>query len=63
MTQNRELCDFSNFNSLDEKENFIKDIIKKQSNLSYISVAAFHNDGVLKSHLHIMKHAEDSNFH
>ena len=26
-------------------------------------MAAFPNDGVLKNHLHIMKHAEDSNFH
>ena len=45
MAQNRELCDFSNFNSLEEKENFIKDIIMKQLNLSHISVAAFPSDG------------------
>ena len=41
MAQNH---DFSNFNSSEEKENFTKDIIKKQLNLSYISVAAFLND-------------------
>ena len=43
-------------------KNFIKDIIKKQLKLSYISVAAFPNDGVLKNHLNIMKHVQDSNF-
>ena len=62
MAQNNGLCDFSNFNSLEEKENFIKDIIKKQVNLSYISVAAFPNERVLKNHLHILKHVGDSNF-
>ena len=43
-------------------KNFIKDIIKKQLNLPYISVAAFPNGGVLKNHLNIMKHVQDSNF-
>ena len=44
-------------------KNFIKDIIKKQLNLSYISAAAFPNDRVLKNHLNIMKHVQDSNYH
>ena len=45
-------------------KNFIKDIIKKQLDLSYISVAAFPNNGVLKNHLSIsiMKYVQDSNF-
>ena len=63
MAQNQELYDFSSFNSLEEKENFIQDIIQKQVDLAHISVAAFSTDVILLNHLHLMININNSNFH
>ena len=62
MAQNQELYDFSCFNSLEEKENIIKDIIQKQVDLAHISVAAFPTDVILLNHLHLVRNINDSNF-
>ena len=51
------------FNLLEEKQNFIKDIIKKQLDLAYISPAVHPTDRILNTHLHLMKHIYDSNFY
>ena len=61
MAQNQELYDFSDFNSLEEKEQFIKDVIRKQVGLAHISAAAHPTDRTL--HLHLMKRMHDSNFY
>ena len=63
MAQNQELQDFSSFNSLEEKENFIKDIIQKQVDLAHMSVAAFPTNVILLNHLHLMRNINDSNFY
>ena len=62
MTQNQELYDIRSFNSSEEKENFIQDIIQKQLGLARISVAAFPTDVILLNHLHLMRNINDSNF-
>ena len=61
MAQNQELYDFSSFNSLEKKENFIKDITQKQVDLAHISVAAFSTDVILLNHLHLMRNINNSN--
>ena len=63
MAQNQELYDFRSFNSSEEKENFIQDIIEKQVGLAHISVAAFPTDVILLYHLHLMRNINDSNFY
>ena len=60
MAQNQELQDFSSSNSLEEKENFIKDIIQKQVDLAHMSVAAFSTNIILLNHLHLMRNINDS---
>ena len=60
MAQNQELQDFSSSNSLEEKENFIKDIIQKQVDLAHMSVAAFPTNVILLNHLHLMRNINDS---
>ena len=62
MAQNQELYDFSDFNSLEEKEQFIKDIIRKQVELAHVSAAAHPTDRTFFIHLHLMKRIHDSNF-
>ena len=62
MAQNQELQDFSSFNLLEEKENFIKDI-QKQVDLAHMSVAAFPTNVILLNHLHLMRNINDSNFY
>ena len=61
MTQNQELYDFRSFNSSEEKENFIQDIIQKQVGLAHIFVTAFSTDVILLNHLHLMRNINDSN--
>ena len=61
--QNEQQHNFPIFNSLEEKENFVYCIIKKQLDLSYISVAASRTDRILRQHLHLMQHIYDSNFY
>ena len=63
MAQNQELQDFSSFNSFEEKENFIKDIIQKPVDLAHISVAASPTNVILLNHLHLMRNINNSNFH
>ena len=47
MAENQELYDFSDFNSLEEKEQFIKGIIRKHVELANISAAAHPIDRTL----------------
>ena len=61
MAQNQELYSFSDFNSLEKKEQFIKDVIRKQVELAHISAAAHPTDRTL--HLHLIKRIHDSNFY
>ena len=63
MAQNQELYDFSDFNSLEEKEQFIKDIIRKHAELANISAAAHSIDRTLFIQLHLMKCMHDSSFY
>ena len=63
MAQNQEIYDFSSFNLLEEKENFIKDIIQKQVDLAHTSVAAFSTDVILLNHLRLMRNINNSNFY
>ena len=63
MAQNQEIYDFSSFNLLEEKENFIKDIIQKQVDLAHTSVAAFSTDVILLNHFHLMRNINNSNFY
>ena len=63
MVQNEQLHVFSIFNSLEEKETFVKCIIWKQLDLSYISVAASPTNQILRQYLHLMQHIYDSNFY
>ena len=63
MAQNQKLYDFGSFNTLEKKENFMKDIIKKQLDLAYVSAAVHPTDRILNTHPHLMKYIYDSNFY
>lgn len=63
MAENGQLCDFLTFNSTEEKETFIKGIIGKQLELSYISVLAYPVDLMLRQHLNLLEKIYDSNFY
>lgn len=63
MAENGQLCDFLTFNSTDEKETFIKGIVRKRLELSYMSVLAYPADVMLRQHLNLLEKIYDSNFY
>ena len=63
MAQNQELYDFSDFNLLEEKRQFIKDIIRKHVELANISATAHPIDRTLFIQLHLIKCIHDLNFY
>ena len=63
MAQNEIICDFSIFNSVDEKEIFVKNLIRKQLELSQISFLANPTSEILCRHMQLMGHIYNSNFH
>ena len=61
MSQNNSI-DFSNFNSINEKENFIKDVIK--NNLIYRKYSVFYpSSELVRQHLQFMDGIYNSSFY
>ena len=63
MAQNEILYNFSSFETIKEKEIFVKNLIKKQFELSQISFIAYPNNHILHLHMHLMMNTYNSNFY
>ena len=63
MAQNEILHDFSSFNSVEEKEIFLKNLIRKQLELSKTCFLADPTSQNLHQHTQLMGQIYNSNFH
>lgn len=57
------LYDFNKFDTEIEEENFIKDLIKKQVDLSAHLIAIYSDNPLLNAHFLLLLNIQNSNFH